>query len=69
MYSDSQTVHSKLVRECLIFLSAASKYFLIRLILFPGHSYIAENCEADDLARKGILETFSPDWEQLVMAL
>ena len=61
----ARTVHSKLVKECLSSLELASGYFNIRLVWVPGHSGIAGNCKADELARGGTLAPLTSEWDRV----
>lgn len=46
---ESLMARLKLIGECLTSLSIASEYLQIKLIWAPGHSYITENCRADEV--------------------
>lgn len=59
----SHTVCSKLVKECLISLSIALRYFIIRLVWLPGHGGIARICKADEFKREYTLVSRTLYWE------
>ena len=61
----ARTVQSKLVKECLSSLEVASGYFNIRLVWVPGHSGIAGNCKADELARGGTFAPLTSEWDRV----
>ena len=50
---NSSTIRSKTVRDCLTALAEVSDYFHVKITWFTGHSDIAGNCMADELARAG----------------